>query len=66
MDLSFIRKYVERNPYTGSAGVDLEGVAEDAALKRLLREVWDAGYNSGFDDGVADCTVESQSGNPYL
>lgn len=63
--LRFIRKYVERNPYTGSASVDLEALSADPALRELLRSVWDAGYSGGFDDGVGDCTVEQAHRNPY-
>lgn len=66
MDLSFIRKYVERNPYTGAAGVDLEGVANDPALKALLGSVWEAGWEAGLDDGVMDSTVEESHRNPYM
>ena len=63
--LRFIRKYVERNPYTGAASVDLEALSADPALRELLRLVWDAGYSGGFDDGVGDCTVEQAHRNPY-
>lgn len=65
VDFSFIRKYVERNPYTGSASVDLEALSADPTLRAILRDVWDAGYSGGFDDGVGDCTVEQAHRNPY-
>ncbi len=63
--LGFIRKYVERNPYTGAPVVDLEALAADPALRALLSRVWNEGYGGGFDDGVGDCTVEQAHRDPY-
>lgn len=65
MDLRFIRRYVERNPYTGGFTLDTDALAKDPSLRALLRAAWDAGYGAGFDDGVADCTVEQANVNPY-
>lgn len=65
IDLSFIRKYVERNPYTGSPVVDLDGIAGDIELRRLLWHVWQDGWEAGLDDGISDCTVEQGHSNPY-
>ena len=65
MDLEFIRRYVERNPYTGGFTVDTARLAEDPALLGILREVWAAGYAAGADDVILDRTVEQGSANPY-
>ena len=64
-ELRFIQKHVHRNPYTGSACLDLADVMSDPALRELLRSVWDAGYDAGFTDGDADSSVESATVNPY-
>lgn len=63
--LRFIQRYVHRNPYTGSACFDEAEAEESREFKALLADVWDAGYNSGFGDGVGDCTVEQAEVNPY-
>ena len=65
MDLGFIRKYVERNPYTGAAVVDLEALEKDPSLRALLRTVWAEGYGCGADDIIMDATVEQACKNPY-
>lgn len=65
MNLEFIRKYVERNPYTGGFTVDTVRLAEDPALRAILRDVWAAGYGAGADDVILDRTVEQGSANPY-
>lgn len=65
MDLSFIRKYVERNPYTGGFTLDTSGLEADPALRELLGQAWEAGYWGGFDDGVGDCLAGEQTVNPY-
>lgn len=64
-DLQFIQRYVTRNPYTGSAVLDVDALVGEPRLLALLAKAWDAGYGSGFDDGVRDSSVESQSHNPY-
>lgn len=64
-ELEFIRKYIERNPYTNSIMLDLPGLGNDPSLRALLRATWDAGYNAGFVDGDGDCTVEQANVNPY-
>ena len=66
MDLEFIRKYVERNPYTGGFTVDVVALEKDPALRALLRAVWTDGYGAGADDIIMDCTVEQAHVNPYL
>lgn len=64
-DLQFIQRHVSRNPYTGSAVLDVDALAGDPRLLALLARVWDAGYGAGFDDGICDSSVETQSRNPY-
>jgi hypothetical protein len=64
-DLYWVRNYVSRNPYTGAPAVDLAALAGSRELRGLLAGIWEAGYNSGFTDGVDDSSVDSQSINPY-
>lgn len=64
-ELSWVRRYISRNPYTGQPVFDEEAALESAEFRNAFGEVWDRGYDSGFDDGVADSSVESQSVNPY-
>ena len=65
MNLEFIRKYVERNPYTGGFTVDVSALEKDPTLRALLRDVWADGYGAGADDVILDRTVEQGSSNPY-
>lgn len=58
-------RYVVRNPYTGASSLDVEALVGSRELRELLREVWDAGYDSGFRDGDGDSYVETQAENPY-
>jgi hypothetical protein len=64
--LDFLRKYVERNPYTGGAVFDIEAASKDPSWKRFLATIWTAGYDAGFMDGDGDSYVEQQHNNPYL
>ena len=43
----------------------MDALVGEPRLLALLAKAWDAGYGSGFDDGVRDSSVESQSRNPY-
>ena len=65
MDLEFIRKYVERNPYTGGFTVDLAALEKDPALRALLRAVWTDGYGAGADDVIADVSWEQAKKSPW-
>lgn len=65
-DLMFLLKHLEKNYYTGNSTLDLEGIKRDPAYLLLLGAVWNRGYDSGFDDGVCDSSVETQTRNPYI
>lgn len=60
IDPQEIKRLVERNPYTGSPLVDMEGVF------LLLARVWAEGYEAGVADGCDDVLVADQSSNPYV
>lgn len=64
-DLSWLRRFVWRNPYTGSANFDAEAASESEEFRALLNEVWEAGYSAGFVDGDGDSYVETASTSPY-
>lgn len=64
-NLGFIRRYVQRNPYTGAAVFDESAANASPELRELLSSVWEAGYSAGFVDGDGDSYVESQAVNPY-
>ena len=64
-ELSWIRRYVYRNPYTGQPVFDEEAALESAEYLKMNEKVWDRGYDVGFGDGICDSTVENQGLNPY-
>jgi len=66
MDLSWIQKYIVHNPYLGKGIVDVRALEGSPELRRLLSEVWESGYSSGFGDGDDESYVDTQSVNPYL
>ena len=65
-ELSWIQRYVDRNPYTGAAVFDEEGALASPEYRKMMRGTWNGGYDAGFDDGVADSSVETQTQNPFL
>ena len=65
-ELSWIRRYIYRNPYTGQPVFDEDAALESEEFRKAFGEVWSRGYDSGFDDGVCDSSVETQSRNPFL
>lgn len=64
-ELSWIQRYIYRNPYTGAAVFDEEGALASPEYKKTFGAVWNGGYDAGFDDGVCDSSVETQTRNPY-
>jgi hypothetical protein len=64
-DLLFIQRHVHRNPYTGASSLDVDALLAEPRLLELLSRAWEAGYGAGFDDGICDSSVESQTRNPY-
>jgi hypothetical protein len=65
MDLRWIQKYVVHNHYLGKGIVDVNALEGSPELAKMLSEVWEQGYSSGFRDGDGDSYVESQGENPY-
>lgn len=64
-ELSWIQRYIYRNPYTGAAVFDEAGALASPEYRKMMERPWDGGYDAGFTDGVSDSSVETQTRNPF-